>query len=110
MFEFNGMELAKCTAARHCRDKLHSYWDDVLSTSTTLASIRSLGNKLLLQGCLTGKGSLWSFEHTVLVPIWFPDSQHVTRGFEIGNISRFVCGVCDNQENIDDRFRCEAGY
>jgi hypothetical protein len=43
----NGGNLVKFCVSP-CRDNLHSYWDDLQGTSTTLTSIRNLGNKLLM--------------------------------------------------------------
>ena len=50
---------------------------------------------------------IWPSEHTVLVPIRFPNAEDITRSFESRGVSRFVSSVGDHKHNIDYRLRGE---
>ena len=46
---------------------------------------------------------IWSFEHSVLVPIRLANAKHIPGSFERRDIIRFVSAVRDYKQDVDDR-------
>src|SRR5262245_19119431 len=50
----------------------------------------------------------WRPEHPVFVELRLTHTQHVTCGLERWQVRVFVGRVADNEQDVDDLFRCET--